>query len=69
MREAGIKRTEDGVFCEKCGNNLSNEGSTKFIAHWDGTEEYGYEFECTHCGAVISQIHKRTKEDAAWWGE
>ena len=69
MREIGIKRTEDGIFCEKCGYNLSNDGSIKFILHWDGAKEYGYKHECTHCGAVIEQIFERTKEDAEWWGE
>lgn len=69
MKETGVKRTEDGIFCEKCGYNLSNDGSTKFLMHWDGVKEYGYRFQCTSCGAVIDQTFERTHDDAAWWGE
>lgn len=68
MIETGIKRTENGVFCEKCGNDIGKEGSVEFISHVDGTTAYGYTFACKKCGATITQTIERTKEDAAWWG-
>lgn len=63
MNEKGIKRTENGVFCEKCGNDLAKEGSAKFIAHLDGTDFYSYQFECAKCGAPIVQTYERNKSD------
>lgn len=69
MKETGIKRTEDGgVFCEKCGNDLSKQGSATFSAHMDGKTCYTDVWTCNQCGAPISQTHERSKADAAWWG-
>lgn len=67
MKETGIKRTEDGIFCEQCGADLTAEGSTRFSAHLDGTTFYTNEFTCNRCGAVISQTYDRDAEDAAEW--
>lgn len=69
MKETGTRRTENGVFCEKCGNDLMKDGSARFVMHWDGTAEYGNVFECGQCGARIEQVHERVAEDAAWWAE
>lgn len=69
MRETGIKRTEAGVYCEACGADLSVDESAELIDHWDGVKECGYNFKCTKCGAILSQIHERTGEDAAWWAD
>ena len=67
MREMGIKREGDKVMCENCSADLSANGSARFVAHWDGKEEYGYVFECVKCGAKIEQVMKRTK-NTEWWG-
>lgn len=67
MEENGIKRTENGVFCEKCGNDLSAKGSHRLIAHLDGTDFYSYKFECLKCGAPIVQTFERNKGDR-WFG-
>ena len=67
MIEKGVKRTDTGVYCEACGNDLSVDGSAEFFTHWDGTKEYGYTFKCTKYGAIISQEFERDQEDAKWW--
>ena len=67
MKETGIRRTENCVFCEECGNDLTVDGSAKFIMHLDGRKEYANVFECTKCGGRIEQVHERSAEDAAWW--
>ncbi len=59
MTETGIKRTEQGVFCEKCGNDLSKNGSVRFTAHADGDKFYLNCYECTKCGAPITQEFER----------
>lgn len=70
MEEKGIKRTEDGgVFCEKCGNDLLKDGSSTFTAHLDGTTFFTNQYTCNKCGSVLSQTHKRSAENAAWWGD
>lgn len=70
MEEKGIKRTEDGgVFCERCGNDLSKGGSTRFIAHLDGARFYENRYACTNCGAMIAQTVARAEDDAYWWAE
>lgn len=63
MTETGVKRTENGAFCEKCGNNLFQKGGVKFIAHLDGREFYRNQFECGKCGAPIVQTYERNKND------
>ena len=69
MTETGIRRTEDGgVFFEKCGSDLSADGSAMFSAHLDGIDFYENQFTCTECGAVLSQRYERTAEDKRWWG-
>lgn len=66
--EIGIKRTDDGgVFCESCGNDLSDASAAKFVAHLDGKKFFEYQFSCVKCGEAIIQRFKRSKEDAAWW--
>jgi hypothetical protein len=68
VTETGIKRTEDGgIFCEKCGNDLKQAGSTKFVAHMDGTKFFRNVFACTKCHACLTREFERTAEDAAWW--
>ena len=67
MQEKGVRRTENGVFCEKCGNDLAREGSARFVAHLDGTDFYSYQFECMQCGAPIVQTFERNKSDR-WFG-
>jgi hypothetical protein len=70
MEEKGIKRTEDGgVFCEACGNDLTKDGSARFIAHLDGATFWENRFTCTACGALITQQHARAEHDAYWWAE
>lgn len=70
MEEKGIKRTEDGgIFCEKCGNDLSKDGSARFAGHIDGTTFWANEFVCTACGATLTQTHARAEDDAYWWAE
>ena len=70
MKEAGIKRTEDGgVFCEKCGADLSADGSVKFTSHLDGTTFYENQYICTKCNAVITQTFERSSYDAEFWGD
>ena len=70
MKETGIRRTEDGgVYCEACGNDLSQARAAKYVAHMDGTTFYTDCFECAKCGAPLSQTHERSNEDAALWGE
>lgn len=59
ITETGIKRTEDGISCEKCGNDLSQAGAAKLIAHMDGVKYWKNVFECTKCGAVITQEFAR----------
>ena len=66
MIEMGVKRTETGVYCEACGNDLSADDSTEFTTHWDGPAEYGYDFRCTKCGAIISRIFEQSQEDDEW---
>ena len=67
MRETGIKRTEDGVFCEKCGNDLKVAGSVRFVGHADGRKVYVNYYQCTNCNSPISQEIDRSPEDAAMW--
>lgn len=70
LTEAGITRTEDGgVFCAACGNDLSKDGSTRFMGHLDGATFYINQFACTACGNAMSQRHERSAEDALWWAE
>lgn len=70
MKETGIRRTEDGgVFCEKCGADLSKDGSVRFAAHLDGTTFYANQYLCNKCNAVISQTFERSNYDAEFWGE
>lgn len=64
MTETGIKRTDEGVFCESCGNDLTVDGSHKLTAHLDGRDFYSYQFQCKKCGATISQTFERK----AKWG-
>ena len=61
MTETGIKRTENGVFCEACGNDLSVNGSVKHTAHLDGSICCTDYYECTKCGAGISITHERKR--------
>lgn len=63
MTETGIKRTDEGVFCEACGNDLTVDGSHKFTAHLDGRDFYSYQFQCTKCGSAFSQTFERKR---AW---
>ena len=68
MKESGIKRTADGgVFCEACGNDLSKPGTVRFVAHMDGSEFYTDCWNCSRCGAPITQTHERSAADAAMW--
>lgn len=60
MTETGIKRTEQGVFCEKCGNDLSKNGTVRFTAHADGDKFYSNYYECTKCGEPITQEFERS---------
>lgn len=69
MREKGVKRTETGVYCEACGNDLSVDGSAEIIEQWDGAKEYGYNFKCTKCGAILSQVCERSQAGAMWWAD
>lgn len=70
MRETGIRRTEEGgIFCEKCGADISIPSSTKFAFHADGVKHYRNGFTCVNCGAMLTQEYERTPEDAAWWAE
>lgn len=69
-KEYGIRRTDDGgIFCEKCGADLSKPNSAKFVGHIDGTKFYQNNFECVKCGAVMAQVCERDAEDAKWWAE
>lgn len=61
MRETGIKRTDEGVFCENCGNNLAVKGSLKLTAHVDGEDCCINHYQCTKCGAAFSQTFERKK--------
>lgn len=70
MEEKGIKRTEDGgVFCERCGNDLTKGDSVKLMAHLDGASFYENHYACTACGAMIVQTVARAEDDAYWWAE
>ena len=67
VKETGIKRTEDGgVFCEACGNDLTEGASAKFVAHMDGRNTYKNVFECGKCGAILTQECERTATGAKW---
>ena len=60
INEYGIKRTEDGgVLCEKCGADLTQPNSTKFIYHADGRTRYTNGYECLKCGATVMQEFER----------
>ena len=68
IEETGIRRTEDGgIFCEACGNDLSVNGSVKRIAHLDEITYYTNHYECTKCGAMISQAHERSEKERKMW--
>lgn len=60
MKETGIKRTAEGVFCENCGNDLSKDGSVKLIAHLDGDKFYRNHYKCIKCDAPITQEFERS---------
>lgn len=64
MTETGIKRTDEGVFCESCGNDLTVEGSIKLTMHADGRDFFVNHYQCTKCGAAISLTFERKEK----WG-
>lgn len=66
LREKGVIRTPIGVFCKVCGNDISEADSVKFISHWEGLTEHGENYKCAKCGAILSQVCLRNKEDDAY---
>ena len=66
ISEYGIKRTEDGgMFCEKCGADLTQPNSSRFAYHADGRTCYKNGFVCVSCGAPLMQEYAR--EDYERW--
>lgn len=70
LQELGIKRTDDsGVFCERCGADLTQPNALKFTMHADGICFHRNHFECTSCGAQMVQIFQREPDAAAVFGD
>lgn len=57
------------VLCEKCGNDLTVEGSVEMVTHIDGIDFYSTTFKCTKCGNLIKQVCERTPEDMLLWAD
>jgi len=49
---------EKYLLCEKCGS-----GKFKMVAHWDGRDSYGYDYNCEN-GHCIRNMFKRN--GGAW---
>lgn len=57
----GATEKEGKYFCEKCGNDLSAEGSVKFVAHADGVDFFENIYNCAKCKNVLTLRFKRKK--------
>lgn len=55
MQEIGVERTLNGVFCKKCGNELTKNGGLIFISYISGADFNGYKFACSKCREHIIQ--------------
>lgn len=63
----GAIEKNNKVLCEKCGNDLTVEGSVEMVFHQDGVDFYSTTFKCTKCGNLIKQVCERTPEDMLLW--
>lgn len=54
-------------FCEGCDNDLSVEGSVRFVAHGDGPKHYSNTYNCAKCSKPITMTYERSKADSAYW--
>ena len=63
----GAIKKDDKLYCEKCGADLSQDGSAKFVAHADVIDTYRYIYNCCKCGGCITMVYERDEEDKAYW--
>ena len=55
----GATREGEKVICDRCGTDLSVEGTATFVSHFDGIDTFGYTFSCNTCGKQVRIIRKR----------
>lgn len=55
MKWEGAKPDADGTYleCEKCGSK-----KIKMVAHWDGRDAYGYNYNCENGHCISSAIRR-----------
>lgn len=63
----GAKEENGKYYCDKCGTDLSVEGSVTFVFHGDGRNSYTNGYTCAKCENIIAITYERNKEDRAYW--
>lgn len=56
---SGVIQEDDKILCSQCNAVVSEQGSVTFVCHWDGEDDYGYQFVCNKCGNPINQRFSR----------
>ena len=63
----GVVKKGEKILCDKCGADLTVDGSISFQAHLDGIKTYSYVYECVKCRNRIDVTLERRDTDPEEW--
>lgn len=63
IKKTGIVEYNGKPYCNKCGNDLTVDGSVTCLFHWDGIDDYGMNYVCNRCDNPITITIDRDDND------